>query len=82
MDLQTPYVLNLLYGVTISAILLETSTPYLPKMAQLTHDKLIHKSIRHIDTHTLPIIIIQWFNYLSVSILVIVIAVSKNLKDW
>ena len=45
-------------------------------MAQLTHDKLIHKSIRHIDTHTLPIII-QWFN-----IHVIVIAVSKNLKDW
>ena len=26
-DLQTPYVLNLLYGVTISAILLETSIP-------------------------------------------------------
>ena len=51
-------------------------------MTQLTHDKLIHESIRHIDTHTLPIIIIQWFNYLSVSILVIVIAVSKNLKDW
>lgn len=51
-------------------------------MAQLTYDKLIHTSIRDIDTHTLPIMIIQWFNYFSVSIHVIVINVTLKITEY